>query len=116
MKGADILAALAVLGIGGGLYSSAEAANAHWRFDIVNKSNVAAVEFRTQANGAWSPNWIGDRIEPGDRFHMDFGADIGGDCSVRTEIRFTDGSFFDADVDYCKVTTLYILDNKLTWE
>ena len=32
---------------------------------------------------------------------MDFGTDKG-DCEVRTEIRFTDGSYFDADVDYCK--------------
>jgi acetyltransferase-like isoleucine patch superfamily enzyme len=116
MRGADVFAALAILGIGGALSYSAAAASAHWRFDLVNKSNVAAVEFRTQVNGSWSPNWIGDRIEPGDKFHMDFGSDMGADCNVRTEIRFTDGSFFDADVDYCKVTTLYIFDNKLTWE
>ena len=42
---------------------------------------------------------------------MDFGADLG-DCAVRTEIRFTDGSYFDADVDYCKVTTLYIHEDQ----
>ncbi len=46
---------------------------------------------------------------------MDFGTDKG-DCTVRTQIRFTDGSYFDANVDYCNVSTLYIHENKLTWE
>ena len=35
----------------------------HWKFDVVNKSNTAAVEFRTQENGEWSHNWIENRIE-----------------------------------------------------
>jgi len=85
----------------------------HWKFAVVNKSQTAAIEFRTQEDGEWSANWIKDRIEPGDSFDMDFGTDKG-DCSVRTEIRFTDGSYFDADVDYCKVSTLYIHETKLT--
>ena len=88
-------------------------AGSHWKFSVVNKSQTAAIEFRTQEDGDWSSNWIKDRIEPGDSFDMDFGTDKG-DCSVRTEIRFTDGSYFDADVDYCKVSTLYIHEDKLT--
>ena len=88
-------------------------AGSHWKFSVVNKSETAAIEFRTQEDGDWSSNWIKDRIEPGDSFDMDFGTDKG-DCSVRTEIRFTDGSYFDADVDYCKVSTLYIHEDKLT--
>lgn len=93
----------------------AAAAGDHWKFSVVNKSNVAAIEFRTQEHGEWSANWIKDRIEPGDKFEMDFGANQG-DCTVHTQIHFTDGSYFDADVDYCKVSTLYIYDNKLTWD
>jgi len=88
-------------------------AGSHWKFSVVNKSQTAAIEFRTQEDGEWSSNWIKDRIEPGDSFDMDFGTDKG-DCAVRTEIRFTDGSYFDADVDYCKVSTLYIHEDKLT--
>ena len=80
---------------------------------VVNKSETAAIEFRTQEDGEWSSNWIKDRIEPGDTFDMDFGTDKG-DCEVRTQIRFTDGSYFDTDVDYCKVSTLYIHEHKLT--
>lgn len=87
----------------------------NWKFKVTNKGTVAAIEFRTQENDEWSSNWIRDRIEPGDSFDMDFGTSKGS-CTVRTQIRFVDGSHFDADVDYCKVSTLYMHDDKLTWE
>jgi hypothetical protein len=89
-------------------------AGAHWKFNVINKSNTAAVEFRTQEDGAWSSNWISDRIQPGDTFNMDFVASKG-DCTIRTQIRFADGSKFDAQVDYCKVNNLYIRDGNITW-
>ena len=95
------------------LASISSYAGEHWKFNVVNKSATAAVEFRTQEDGEWSKNWIADRIEPGDTFVMDFGTDKG-DCTVRTQIHFTDGSSFDADVDYCKVSNLYIHEDKLT--
>jgi hypothetical protein len=107
-----ILTVLAAVGAMALATAPAHAGN-HWKFSVVNKSATAAIEFRTQEDGEWSSNWIKDRIEPGDAFDMDFGTDKG-DCEVRTEIRFTDGSYFDADVDYCKVTTLYIHEDKLT--
>ena len=46
---------------------------------------------------------------------MDFGTSKG-DCSVRTQISFDDGSKFDAPVDYCKVTNLYIHNDSITWD
>jgi len=90
-------------------------AGEHWRFNVVNKSNTAALEFRTQEDGEWSANWIAERIEPGDTFNMDFGASKS-DCAVRTQIHFADGSRFDALVDYCKVTNIYIHDDGITWD
>ena len=90
-------------------------AGAHWKFNVINKSNIAAVEFRTQEGGEWSSNWISDRIQPGDTFNMDFGTSKG-DCTVRTQIQFADGSKFDAQVDYCKVNNLYIHDDNITWD
>ena len=78
-------------------------------------AEAAALEFRTQENGEWSSNWISDRIQPGDTFNMDFGTSKG-DCSVRTQISFDDGSKFDAPVDYCKVTNLYIHNDSITWD
>jgi hypothetical protein len=96
-----------------GALALAGAANAaSWKFKVYNKSNTAAIEFRTQEDGEWSSNWITERIEPGDYFDMDFGTDKG-DCTVRTQIRFTDGSYFDTNVDYCKISNLYIYENRL---
>jgi hypothetical protein len=103
LLGVAVIAAFACAG-------SAEAGS--WKFKVYNKSNTAAVEFRTQEDGEWSSNWITERIEPGDSFDMDFGTDQG-DCTVRTQIRFTDGSYFDANVDYCKISNLYIYENRL---
>ncbi len=91
------------------------AADKEWKFDVVNKSNVAAVEFRTQEDNEWSENWISSRIEPGDKVELDFGTDEG-NCTVRTQIRFIDGTFFDADVDYCKASLLEIYNDKLIWK
>lgn len=90
-------------------------AGEHWKFNVVNKSNVAAVGFRTQENGEWSANWISDKIEPGDTFNMDFETN-NGNCVVRTQIRFADGGTFDAPVDYCKINNLYIRDGNVTWD
>ena len=84
-----------------------------WKFTVVNKGNLPAIEFRTREDGEWSSNWISERVEPGDSFEMDFGTSEG-ECTVRTQIRFTDGSYFDANVNYCKISTLYIHDKRLT--
>lgn len=101
--------------IGSALASTAHAADAEWKFDVINKSNIPAVEFRTQEDGEWSENWISKRIEPGDEIELDFETDEG-NCTVRTQIRFTDGTFFDADVDYCKASILEIYNDKLVWK
>lgn len=90
-------------------------AGEHWKFNLVNQSHKTALEFRTQQNGQWSANWIRESIEPGDRFNMDFGASDGV-CAIPTQIHFADGSQFDARVDYCKVSNIYIHDNGLTWD
>jgi hypothetical protein len=95
--------------------NGASAGSDHWKFLIKNKSDHAVVEFRTQEDDEWSSNWISERIEPGDTFDMDFNTNEGS-CTVRTQITFTDGSRFDANVDYCKVSTLYLYEDKLRGE
>ena len=92
---------------------SAPASAGEWKFKVVNKGTLPAIEFRTKEDDEWSSNWISERVEPGDTFDMDFGTSKG-ECTVRTQIRFTDGSYFDANVDYCQVSTLYIHDKRLT--
>src|SRR5581483_5936275 len=100
--------------IGASAVSTAQAAE-HWKFKVINKSRTAANEFRTKEEGEWSKNWISDRSEPGDTFNMDFGSEEG-DCTVRTQIHFTDGTYFDTPVDYCKVSVLYIYEHELRWD
>jgi hypothetical protein len=95
--------------------SSAMAEPKSWKFDVVNKGNTPVIEFRTQEEGEWSENWISERIEPGDTTNLDFETDEG-KCEVRTQIRFTDGTYFDADVDYCKANVLEIYIDKLLWK
>jgi hypothetical protein len=102
------LLAASMLGSGGAMAKE-------WVFYVENKSNHAVIEFRTREDGEWSKNWISDRIEPNAKFEMDFGTSEG-DCTIRTQITFTDGSKFDANVDYCKVTTLYLYEDKLRWD
>lgn len=87
----------------------------HWKFDVVNHGNDSVVEFRTQEEGEWSENWIDTRMEPGDTTTLDFETNEG-KCTVRTQIRFTNGSYFDADVDYCKASTLEINNDTLVWK
>ena len=95
--------------------SPATAEQKSWTFDVVNKGNTPVIEFRTQEEGEWSENWISERIEPGDTTTLDFETDEG-KCTVRTQIRFTDGTYFDADVDYCKANLLEIYVDKLLWK
>jgi len=97
------------------MLASSGALAKEWVFYVENKSDHSVLEFRTREEGEWSKNWISNRIEPGDKFEMDFGTSEG-DCTIRTQITFSDGSKFDANVDYCKVTTLYLYEDKLRWD
>lgn len=96
-------------------FGTASAEEKSWKFDVVNKGISPVIEFRTQEEGQWSENWIDTRIEAGDQVELDFETDEG-KCTVRTQIRFDDGSYFDADVDYCKANLLEIYTDKLVWK
>lgn len=115
---AAIAAAIVGMALAVGMLD-AGAANAeddkHWYFDVENESNGTVNEFRTQEDGEWSENWLDNRIEPGDKIKLDFETDEG-KCEVRTQIHLTDGSYFDAPVDYCKAKTLVIQNNTLLWK
>lgn len=115
VKMQKVLWLVAVLAAGVGVTGVARAADKEWKFNVINKSNGEIVEFRTQEDGEWSENWISDRISAGDEEELDFESDEG-KCTVRTQIRFTDGTYFDADVDYCKADTLEIYDQTLVWK
>ncbi len=98
------------------LIASGAAASAEsYQFGVLNKSKLVADGFRTKESGSWSSNWLNTKIRPGESWTLDFGhAD--GQCTVRTQIHFTDNTYFDYDVDYCKATNLYIYENEVQYD
>ena len=110
MTGKAILTAVALMtALTGG------AAANEWKFDLTNRSTANVTSFRTQENGKWSANWLDEIIVPGDTFEMDFGTDEG-NCTVRTRIDFTDGTYVDADIDYCDMKTITVRNNDVIWK
>lgn len=91
------------------------ASDGHWKFGLLNKSRLVADGFRTLENGQWSDNWLHAQIDPNETSTMDFMHDDGS-CLIRTQITFSDNTFFDYDVDYCKVNNLYIYKNSVKWD
>lgn len=86
-----------------------------WEFDLVNRSNANILSFQTREGGAWSQNWLDEIVLPGETFIMDFGTDQG-DCRVRTRMDFSDGTFFEGNIDYCSVSTITVRNNDVVWE
>jgi len=100
------------------VFSSMPSVNARdsWKFEVTNGSSVPVRHFRTKEDGQWSSNWIsGDRINPGETFIMDFRTSEGNSV-VRTQITFTDDTYFDYDVDYCKAEIIIIRENELLFQ
>lgn len=85
-----------------------------WLFNLENRSTANVTTFRTQENGTWSGNWLDEIIAPGETFEMDFGTNEG-DCTVRTRIEFTDGTYVDTDIDYCNMTTITVRNKDVVW-
>lgn len=105
-----ILAAVTLL-----LVTAGTAAATEWKFDLENRSAANVTSFRTQENGVWSDNWLDEIILPGDTFEMDFGTNEG-ECTVRTRIDFTDGTYVDANIDYCNMTTITVRNKDVVWK
>ena len=86
-----------------------------WKFNVVNKSSAKVLTFKTKENDEWSKNWLGENIGPGETFIMDFGTSEGS-CVVRTYLTFNDDTHVDADIDYCKVSNIYVTENGITYD
>lgn len=104
-----LVAAMVVAG------SALPAAAGNWTFGLLNNTGDTITGFRTKEDGAWSGNWLSGKVAPGDEFEMDFGT-AEGECVVRTQVTFADGSYFDYDVDYCQVSNLYVYDQEIRWD
>ena len=118
IHGDTVMKALVIAGILGAASlvatSSAEAGN-HWKFGLHNNSAAQVTVFQTKEGSDWSKNWLPENVKPGEIYTMDFGSDAG-DCVVKTHIEFTDNTTFDSDVDYCKVSNLYVRNTDVQWD
>ncbi|WP_181707812.1 hypothetical protein [Chthonobacter rhizosphaerae] len=81
-----------------------------WKFTIENRSDAAVTDFFTLENGEWSSNWLSARIKTRETFELDFGYDTG-PCTIPTRIKFSDGTYFDEDVDYCSVSHFVVYND-----
>ena len=93
--------------------SAADAAS-NTSFKLVNHSGLTAVKFITQENGQWSSNWLSGPIGPGATSTMTFNS--GGECVVPTQVYFSDDTYFDYDVDYCKAARLHIYAQEIQYD
>lgn len=91
---------------------SVPASAGSWKFDLVNNTKSTVTSFKTKEDGEWSGNWLDQKMKAGEEFEMDFGTGEG-DCVVRTQITFSDESYFDYDVDYCSVKVIHIHNDEL---
>jgi hypothetical protein len=91
------------------------ASAASWKFDVHNNSAVDVVSFATEEGGEWSENWLEENIKPAEVYEMDFGTDEG-DCKIRTRIEFSDSTYVDAPIDYCKAKNIYVRNNDVQWK
>jgi hypothetical protein len=91
------------------------AAAGHWKFDLHNNSAAKVLTFKTQEDGEWSENWLPENVDPGETYEMDFGTDEG-DCEVRTRISFSDGTYVDANIDYCHASNIYVRNDDVKWD
>jgi hypothetical protein len=99
--------------VGAALIAGGAQADSHM-FEVHNLARTPIKSFQTQERGEWSGNWLrGALLGPNRSSVMDFGT-TDGLCVVRTEITFTDNTYFDYDVDYCGSYHLYIHDDKVT--
>ena len=86
-----------------------------WKFNVINQSSAKVLSFQTKEDGSWSKNWLGENIAPGETFIMDFGTSEG-QCTVRTHITFNDSTYVDSDIDYCKVSNIYVKESGITMD
>ncbi len=86
-----------------------------WKFELVNRSAASVTTFKTREAGAWSQNWLDENVAPGETFDMDFGTDEG-NCTVRTRIEFSDGTYFDSNINYCEANKITVRNKDVVWE
>ena len=86
------------------------------QFLLHNDTHHAITNFTTKEKGEkWSSNWIKKRIKPGETWTMEF-AKPGKNCVVAVNVKSDDGYVHDYDVNFCKASEIFILDDSIEYK
>ncbi|MAU99073.1 MAG: hypothetical protein CMP81_24855 [Fulvimarina sp.] len=88
-----------------------------WSFNFFNDSRQTVTQISTiQRNGEWSRNWLREPMDRGTGLTLSFKDKGDTRCKVRTYVKFTDGSFYDREIDYCGIAIVRVTSKRLTTE
>ena len=85
-----------------------------YKFTLDNKSQYPITGFQTYEDGKWS-TWSNVGVGPGESQVMDWNTDSG-DCVVPFRIIYKDVETEQYKVDWCKISTITVHDDKVTAE
>ena len=98
---------------GAGLTLSLPASAAEtYKFTLHNNSQYAISGFQTYENKTWT-SWTGVKAGPGQEIDMDWNTDSG-ECKVPFRILYRDVETEQYTVDWCKISNIYVSDDKVT--
>ena len=83
-----------------------------YKFTLENDSKYEITGFQTFEDGKWS-TWDNVSAAPGESQTMDWNTDSG-DCVVPFRIIYKDVETEQYKVDWCKITTITVHDDKVT--
>ena len=101
------------LSLVGGIATTA-AAGESYKFKLHNESKYEITGFQTFEDGKWS-TWSGVSVAPDETQTMDWQSDEG-DCVVPFRIIYKDIETEQYKVDWCKISTITVHDDKVTAE
>ncbi|GEO80892.1 hypothetical protein ROR02_10230 [Pararhodospirillum oryzae] len=87
-----------------------------YKFKLYNMTTQYTVNgFKTYEDGEWSANWLDETIKPGEYADMDWNSNEG-DCVVPFRVSWIGYETEQYQVDWCKVSNIYLHDNGFTWD
>ena len=83
-----------------------------YKFTLHNKSQYRISGFETLEDGTWS-KWTGVKAGSGESIEMDWQSNSG-NCTVPFRIIYRDIETEQYVVDWCKISNIYVTDDKVT--
>lgn len=106
----SVLCALAVSAVVA--FAGQQAKAESYQFTLHNNSQYAINGFQTFEEGKWS-SWTGVKAGPGQSIGMTWNSDSG-ECTVPFRILYRDVETEQYSVDWCKISNIYVSDDKVT--